>query len=531
MSDSSEVLTPARLRRLRRSTLTRARLTALNIAVVTGLAGVSGLMLWDMRTDAAQRADAAQDALVQVLSRDIARNIELLDLSLQAIVDGYKIPAVHDADPVLRRMILFDRAATASNFGAMLIIDEHGNTVLNSRDPDPAQIYFGDREYFQHHRDSPDTSLHVGAPLVSRILNQWTLPLSRRLSHPDGSFAGIALAVIKLDYFRDLLDAAARGGTRLTLFGPDSTMVMAVPYDLAWIGTRVAAGSAPRHMDHFGHEGLSYSKVRGPDERGTVYARVGALPLVIGTDTQPGAVFATWWWKALTLGGIVGTLLAGVLGLGGLLQRELARHEATGKRLAAANAALATLAATDALTGLGNRRRFDEALDGEWRRALRGGRPLSLLLLDADWFKAFNDAYGHQSGDEALRLIGRSITAVLRVGCDTGYRYGGEEFAVILPDTDLAGAVVVAERIRAAVAGWAIPHEHSPYGALSVSCGAAEMVQSRAADPVVLVAAADIALYAAKELGRDRVWSADRATSALRKFTGVEERTPLLRQA
>ncbi|WP_267427738.1 sensor domain-containing diguanylate cyclase [Methylobacterium sp. GC_Met_2] len=520
------MLTLLRPRRSSIPALSSRGVAALNWITVAGLAGVSGLMLWTMHDDAAERADAASHALVQVLSRDIARNIELLDLSLQAVVDGLQIPAVRDAEPAVRRMILFDRASTARNFGALIVTDEHGTTVLSSRDSDPPKLNIADREYFQHHRDHADDTLHVGAPFVGRIRGKWVLPISRRLSHADGSFAGVVRAVIELDYFRNLFEAATtRHVGRLELYGPGGTVLMSAPYDPTRIDAHVAGNPSYEHMALQGEGTFHGPAVVGTGEHNFVYAHVGSLPLVLSTCMKSGAAFATWWWRALTLGGVVAILLAAVLGLTRRLQRELAQHKATELRLAAANAELAALATTDALTGLGNRRLFDEALDGEWRRAVRSQRPLSLLILDADWFKGFNDLYGHQHGDEALRLIARSLDAVLNDRFDTGFRIGGEEFAVLLPDTDLAGAVVVAERIRVAVAGWALSHAGSPHGVLSVSCGAAEMIRARASDPAALVAASDIALYEAKQLGRDRVWSVDLAVAGLRSLSGVSEPT------
>ena len=126
-------------------------------------------------------------------------------------------------------------------------------------------------------------------------------------------------------------------------------------------------------------------------------------------------------------------------GLTWLLRRELRRREQAEAELLAANARLAAQATTDALTGLGNRRRFDEVLAQEWDRAVRGRRPLSLILIDADCFKGFNDTYGHQRGDEALRLIAGSIRAAANRASDMVCRIGGEEFAVILPEIDYGG--------------------------------------------------------------------------------------------
>jgi diguanylate cyclase (GGDEF)-like protein/PAS domain S-box-containing protein len=173
----------------------------------------------------------------------------------------------------------------------------------------------------------------------------------------------------------------------------------------------------------------------------------------------------------------------------------------------ALEATLARLAMQDGLTGLANRRAFDGALDREWHRAARDGAPLSLLLLDVDRFKAFNDRYGHQAGDECLRSVAQAVKeAVHRFG-DLAARYGGEELAMLLPGTAMAGAAEVAERARAAVQALGLPHlEGGPLQVVTVSIGVATITPLiDGPPPARLVAAADGALYQAKHNGRNRV--------------------------
>jgi diguanylate cyclase (GGDEF)-like protein len=230
----------------------------------------------------------------------------------------------------------------------------------------------------------------------------------------------------------------------------------------------------------------------------------------------PSTIYAEWWRRALGLGIVLLSLCGVTAGLTWWLRRELERREQAEAKLLAANVRLAAQATTDALTGLGNRRRFDDALAQEWDRAVRGRRSLSLILIDADCFKGFNDTYGHQRGDEALRLIAGSIRAAANRASDTTCRIGGEEFAVILPEIDLAGAEVVAERIRTAVMGWATPHMAGPHGVLTVSCGVASVPEVLAHNGAALVAEADAALYAAKGAGRNQVRAAERSKTTLR---------------
>jgi diguanylate cyclase (GGDEF)-like protein len=169
-----------------------------------------------------------------------------------------------------------------------------------------------------------------------------------------------------------------------------------------------------------------------------------------------------------------------------------------------AQLALEQLATRDGLTGLANRRCFDETLHAEWARALRQRQPLSLLMVDVDNFKAYNDANGHLGGDECLKRIATAVSSEMRAN-DLVARYGGEEFAVILPNQSLKGAAVVAERIRSRVELLQVPNRMAPGEHVTVSIGAATALASPENNASELVAIADAALYRAKHMGRNRI--------------------------
>ena len=177
-------------------------------------------------------------------------------------------------------------------------------------------------------------------------------------------------------------------------------------------------------------------------------------------------------------------------------------------RLDDMNRELVRLSTVDALTGIANRRRFDEVLYKEWRRAMRRQYPISLLMCDIDYFKQYNDAQGHQAGDECIRNVARAIEESLKRPGDLVARYGGEEFAAVLPDTDFDGAQMVAEHVRSAVAELGIPHGRSSVASrVTLSVGAACMIPKRGSPAAgdELLEGADKALYAAKSAGRNRV--------------------------
>jgi diguanylate cyclase (GGDEF)-like protein len=166
---------------------------------------------------------------------------------------------------------------------------------------------------------------------------------------------------------------------------------------------------------------------------------------------------------------------------------------------------LRKLLSTDTLTGIGNRRRFDDALAREWRRCRRAGLPLSLLMIDVDHFKAYNDHYGHQQGDECLRHVARLLVDGAGRPGDLVSRYGGEEFLCMLPDTGMAGALAVADKLAAAIRHADIHHPRSPAGArLTISIGAAT-AKDLSGEPEALTGFADKLLYAAKAAGRNQV--------------------------
>ena len=169
-----------------------------------------------------------------------------------------------------------------------------------------------------------------------------------------------------------------------------------------------------------------------------------------------------------------------------------------------AQLALERLATRDGLTGLANRRCFDDTLHAEWQRAQRHGQPLSLLMVDVDNFKQYNDCHGHQGGDQCLRTVAGAVASEMRSN-DLVARYGGEEFAVILPNQSLKGAAIVAERIRQRVERLQLPRKRSDGACVTVSIGAATALPGPGTQLGQLIHTADCALYRAKHLGRNRI--------------------------
>ncbi|HBE47940.1 MAG TPA: GGDEF domain-containing protein, partial [Cyanobacteria bacterium UBA11369] len=179
--------------------------------------------------------------------------------------------------------------------------------------------------------------------------------------------------------------------------------------------------------------------------------------------------------------------------------------EQLNQKLEKANEELQLLAAVDSLTKVANRRKFDEYLNIKWREMAREKAPLSLILCDIDFFKRFNDTYGHQAGDVCLQQVALALRDAAKRPEDLVARYGGEEFAAILPHTDRAGAIHVAEKMRVGVLALEIPHADSAVNEyVTISVGVASAIPHLESSPEDLIAAADQGLYHAKESGRDR---------------------------
>ncbi|MDD2699968.1 MAG: diguanylate cyclase [Sideroxydans sp.] len=175
------------------------------------------------------------------------------------------------------------------------------------------------------------------------------------------------------------------------------------------------------------------------------------------------------------------------------------------QQLDGANAELQRLSTTDALTGIANRRSLDHFLEREWRRCLRMKKPLSLVMMDIDYFKLFNDKYGHQAGDDCLKQVADQIARAAPRGTDLAARYGGEEFMLVLGETDQDGVMWIAERVRQMVADLKVPHYATGSKFVTISCGVVSVLPGDRVSLEMLLQSADAALYQAKRAGRDRV--------------------------
>ncbi len=607
------------------------------VLLIASFAIVSLVMLVQLRRDTWGQAVNGAQNLSTAMAADIARTIGEYDLSLQAVAEGLREPELAGLSPRMQRLMLFDRAATAPYLGAILVLDEQGRVVRDATRDQPAPAAgLGKTAFFAAERRNADAGLRVGIDAAGTLGRGPVLILSRRLSHPDGSFAGVIVGTLGLDYFKGLFGRSSLGSNgAVNLFRTDGTYLARMPYNPALTG-RSIAGSANFRRFRQAPSG-TFAAPSGLDGVRRVYSftHVATLPLVLDVALGEADIFAVWRSRALVIGLVLAALCGTSAGFGLLhrnetrrrrqtetaqrrseqlyrlladyasdvimrldqnhvrtyvspsvrprlgyepeelvgrhphsvlhpddwprvaqtldqaqqtlgdaeatyrvrhkngdyvwmegrysfvakdggfivVLRDISRRKAAEQQLEAANAELAHLASSDGLTGLANRRQFETVLARECRRTAREAVPLSLLLLDVDSFKSYNDRYGHQAGDRCLQAVAASLGGIARRPADLAARYGGEELVLLLPGVPEAGASLVAERVRGAIEALSLRHEGNPQagGVVTVSVGSATIYPSQEdprTDGPELVAAADRALYEAKRLGRNRVVSA-----------------------
>jgi len=464
-------------------------LIASSIATVIGFSAICTSVMLDMRRGEVELAKQSLENLASGIDADINRNIELYDLSLRAVASGIVMPEIKDVPKTVRHLILFDHAATAKHFGAIQVFDAKGNLTSDASTLDPVPENRADEEFFKIHRDQADAGLFISRPMLHR--GAYAIVLSRRITGPDGSFLGVVAGSIRFSYFHELFSHLTLGpGDAICVMRHDRTIIMRTPFDLDVIGKKL--GEMPRGKNPGVQEGGSYSGLGPVDDTPRLYVRpaiTNALIVVVGKPLDD--ILHLWRTQAIRIGAIMVLLIAFVLGVTLFLAREISRR-------AEAEEKLEELATTDALTGLRNRRKFDAAIESEWRRAMRHKSPISLLMIDADHFKSYNDTFGHQAGDQVLVGIAICISDSVHRAGDCAARYGGEEFSVLLPGIAAEEALQVAETIRQKVIGWS--EEDHPS---TVSIGVASITPSGGMDWHQLVRAADKALYAAKGAGRN----------------------------
>jgi len=394
------------------------------------------------------------------------------------------------------------------------VYDKQGRWLMSSNRPIPAGANSSDRAYFIHHRDDPSREPFIGPPIRSRSNQEWVITVSRRFNDTHGDFAGVVAVTLGVENFLRLfgkLDVGQEGAIGLSY--TDGTLLVRYPFREQDMGRNFS--KSPIYAKYLVDQSVgtaSFTSSLDGVERLYAFRKSEKLPLITTVALGKREALAAWRLEALLSLVVVASLLALTGVIGWFLIVDIRRRtqvegelRLTQQQLLGSNRQLELLARKDALTGLANRRCFDETLVMEARRAQRDGATLALLMIDIDYFKLFNDSQGHVAGDACLQRVGKVLEACVRRPSDLVARYGGEEIAIIMPDTDGEGATVVAQLILERLSQASIAHPASPFGRVTVSIGVTAAAGPQLAEVQALIEAADQALYQAKSTGRNRM--------------------------
>nr|WP_189659748.1 sensor domain-containing diguanylate cyclase [Pseudomonas farsensis] len=394
------------------------------------------------------------------------------------------------------------------------VYSRDGHWLMSSNRAIPVGANSSDRAYFIHHRDNPSREPFIGLPIRSRANQEWVITISRRFNDAQGEFAGVVAVTLGVENFLRLfgqLDVGQQGAISLTY--TDGSLLVRYPFREQDMGRNFS--HSPIYAKYLQGQTVgtaSFSSSLDGVERLYAFRKSDKLPLVTTVALGKREALAAWQFEALlsllVVSGLLG--LTGAIGwllIGAMRRRDVAEDElrVAQQQLVASNQQLEQLAMHDALTGLANRRSFDETLAQESGRARRSATSLALLMIDIDYFKRYNDHYGHLAGDACLQRVATMLASCTRRPPDLLARYGGEEMAVILPETDSAGAAVVARAMLERLSLEPIAHHDSPFAQVTVSIGIACASGADADSLQSLVQRADAALYVAKDAGRNRL--------------------------
>jgi diguanylate cyclase (GGDEF)-like protein len=468
---------------------------------------------WNVRHAQLSEKQTATSNMARALAQHAENTVKVADTVLLGVVERLETDGTGAAS--LARLDKFVRAAELPLLFGVFVFDADGRQLVNSQAPGVSKVNGAVRDYFRYHREHPGGHPYIGQPMRSLSTGEWIITVSRRVGRADGGFAGVAVAAINLRHFKhfyDSFDIGVEGTIFLAL--DNGALLVRRARDETTNRQNIADGPVFRHYRANGPVGTALLTARADNiERLYSYRHIDGYPMLVAVALSKQEILAGWRTDTWCNGGALVLVVAALALLGCRLIRQLCIREKLTVQLCEAkqaleahNESLVALALHDGLTGLPNRRQFDAVLSAEFNRAMRGGTSLALVMIDVDYFKPYNDIYGHPGGDDCLRRISDAVSGARERAGDLAARYGGEELAVLLPRTELAGAMAVAEKMRRAVRDLHIAHAGNPTGIVTISAGVAALAPTRGGRAAQdLLVAADAALYAAKSSGRDRI--------------------------
>ena len=473
----------------------RGRTLGIMICVCAALIGTEIWQLWRVHDEDIRQNDLITWNTAQLLAGQAETTLKTADTIVASLVERVEAEGTGPEAKSRLYHLMTSLAAALPAIHEMGIMDKNGDAVVKSLVANPAGLNYAEREYYRYHRTHADKEPYIGERITSKIDGAQSITVTRRYNNPDGSFGGVVVTSVSLAFFQHLFDhMQAKSGGVISLLADDGAILAHSPALPA--GYNLVSGDLRQQLrDHPDGGNIAYtSGVDGVKRQGS-YQHLSHFPLTALVSQSDWDIQAPWRAELAWHGMMLCCVIFVVIGLGG--------------RAITATNMLAEQAMQDSLTGLANRRCFDERIEGEIRRAARSGQPVSVIMIDIDHFKAFNDCFGHPAGDECLRMVARAIKGCLRRQGECAARYGGEEIAVLLPGCDKPRAAALADTMLAAVRGLALRQAGHLDAVVTFSAGVATYVPGPdPADAQALVEVADTALYAAKAAGRNRVATA-----------------------
>ncbi|CAM3941660.1 Phytochrome-like protein cph2 [Pseudomonas reidholzensis] len=473
---------------------------------------------WRIWRDYRQAFVNAEDSvtnLARASAQHAEDSIRQVDAITAALAERLEGDGFDKLDRPRLHALLRQQTSIMAQLHGLFVYGPDGNWIVTDKATIPANANNADRDYFTYHRTHSDRQVRIGSVVKSRSTGDLIIPISRRLNFADGSFAGVLLGTIRVDWFvRYYGDFKIDQRGALVLAKRDGTILVRRPFVEEVVGRSLANSEVFRNHLPYAREGIAEAvAVIDGTPRLYAYRALTRYPLVVEAGLSRESILAPWRHDMIKSVVVLLVLLLGLAVFGWVVLRQLRERIAIERALHQAHQTLKDLALTDSLTGLGNRRRLDALFEAEVGRARRQGYPLALVMLDLDYFKAYNDRYGHLAGDQCLRRFGEVLRQAVKRPGDLAVRYGGEEFTLLLPDTDAQGAGLIVQEALQLLRRLAIEHAGSPLGLVSVSAGiAVGYPAEQPITPEALMAAADGALYDAKRQGRDRCCLATNAT-------------------
>ena len=477
------------------------------IAVVClSLCGLLYLQLEQSRRHDLALAQVASSNLTRAMAQQAEDTFMQADLVLTSLADWIQADGFGAPQKARLQKTFARRVQALNQLHGIFLFDQKGQWVVTSFDELPRGPGVGDRDYFKFHQQNVSSLAHIGPAIRSRENGEWIIPISKRLNDKNGNFQGVLLAGIKMAYFDQFFKSFSIDDNGSMFLGlTDGTLLARRPFVESQIGTSLAKSEIFEKLLPDAPSGNAmFSSLVDGVVRLYGYRQLDAYPLVVSAASSREAILKDWYDTAFRSSVIVALVVLGVGLFGWMFLYQVRVGEQVEADLRKAKEALKLIATHDSLTGLGNRRLFEGALDIEFGRGARQSSSLSLIMLDIDYFKRYNDAYGHVAGDHCLAEVARAVKGCCHRKADLAVRYGGEEFAVLLPDTDIHGALVIAEQIRRSVMDKNIIHSGSPTGFVTVSLGCYSFVPTGRDSMEVFIERADAALYQAKHSGRNR---------------------------